>query len=324
MLTDKTGLYWKVKELAHNLGFADFGSANIGPVSEISRTGYMDSMDSGYFAGMEYLHKNVEKRFNPGLLVEGAATIMVFLAPYSLPDSFIPPKGVSQYALGEDYHKVIKGKLFTIMQMIGQECPNFNGRAFTDSAPVLEREWGVRAGLGFIGKNNFLISKNCGIKNFIGCIICNAEIPPTLEMEPGKANSNIGSCGECTLCLDACPTGALHLCHKIDARKCISYHTIENRNLANDIALGTVPDLSGQYFGCDRCLNACPWNSKNHPGWTGFHTNLELLQNASPEWWETLTQTEFKKIFKDSPLLRGGLEKIQTAILHGSKHKDNG
>ncbi len=324
MLTDRTGIYWKIKSLAHDLGFADFGAANIGPVSEISRTGYISSMESGYFAGMEYLHKNLEKRFNPALLVEGAATVLVFLAPYSLPDSFNPPKGVSQYALGEDYHKIIKGKLFTIMQMLDQECHNFNGRAFTDSAPVLEREWGVRAGLGFVGKNNFLISKSCGIKNFIGCIISNADIPSTLEMEPNRAASNHGSCGDCTRCLDACPTGALYCSHKIDARKCISYHTIENRNFAEDLASGAVPCLSGQYFGCDRCMNACPWNSRNQSGWTEFHTNLQLLQNASPEWWKALSETEFKKIFKDSPLLRGGLEKIQTAIQCGSKQKDNG
>lgn len=324
MMGDKTGLYWKIKALAAELGFADFGVARTGPVSDISRNGYISAMENGHFARMEYLHNNLEKRFNPFLLVEGATTIMVFLAPYSLPHNLTPPKGVSQYALGRDYHQTIKEKLFAIMQLMEKEYPNFQGRAFTDSAPVLEREWGVRAGLGFIGKNNFLISRSCGIKNFIGTIICNAEIPSTAEIEPEKAASNRGSCGECTRCLQSCPTGALCGKYRIDARKCISYHTIENRNIADDIALGKVPCIGEQYFGCDGCLDACPWNSRNLPGWKEFHTNLQLLQDANNLWWQSLSKQEFKKTFKDSPLLRGGLEHIQTTLKWISKDKDNG
>ena len=324
MLTDKTGLYWRIKNLAHNLGFADFGVALTGPVSDISRNGYISAMGNGHFARMEYLHNNLEKRFNPSLLVEGATTILVFLAPYSLPDNLTPPKGVSQYALGRDYHQAIKEKLFVVMRLLDTECPNFQGRAFTDSAPVLEREWGVRAGLGFVGKNNFLISKSCGIKNFIGTIICNAEIPSTAEMEPDKAASNRGSCGECTRCLQACPTGALCGKYRIDARKCISYHTIENRKLTEDLRQGTVPDTGEKYFGCDSCMNACPWNRRNLPGWKEFHTNLQLLQNADNKWWQSLSKQEFKKIFKDSPLQRSGLEHIQTTLKWISDNKDNG
>ena len=126
--------------------------------------------------GMNSLGRNIEKRFNPALLVEGARSVMVFLAPYSLPHNLSPVEGMAQYALGDDYHKVIKDKLFAIMDHLKEVYPNFQGRAFTDSAPVMEREWGVRAGLGWIGKNNFLISKSCGIKNLIGVIISNLHI----------------------------------------------------------------------------------------------------------------------------------------------------
>lgn len=321
---DRTGLYRKVKDLAAELGFADFGVAPAGPVPDSIRHNYLNSMENGNFAGMEYLHKNLEKRFNPCLLVEGAASILVFLAPFSLPDNNIPPQGVSQYALGKDYHKVIKDKLFTVMQMLKEEHPEFSGRAFTDSAPVLEREWGVQAGLGFIGKNNFLISRTCGIKNFIGCIICNLKLPATSEIEPDKKKENTGSCGECSRCLQACPTGALYHRNTLDARRCISYHTIENRNLKASIACGSVPATDGQYFGCDACMDACPWNSRNKQGWEEFHTNCTLLREADTNWWLSMPEGEFKAIFKESPLLRGGLENIQTALEWGKNCKKNG
>ena len=321
---DKTGLYWKIKALAQELGFADFGIAPAGEVSEISRNNYLHALEKGYFADMGYLHKNIEKRFDPCLMVEGAASVMVFLAPYSLPDSITPPQGVSNYALGKDYHKTIKDKLFILMRMLKDIHPDFAGRAFVDSAPVLERDWGVKAGLGFVGKNNFLISRSCGIKNFIGCIICNLTIPATRDMEPEKVQGNAGGCGECTRCLDACPTGALCNPYKMDARKCISYHTIENRNLKEDIANNVVPDMDGKYFGCDSCADACPWNSRNIPGWEEFHTNYTILEKADFSWWHTISEMEFKEIFTDSPLLRGGLENIQTSLEWGKKCKRNG
>lgn len=324
MLTQKGEIYDAVKALAKELGFADFGCAHTGPVSDISRTSYISAMEEGHFAGMKYLHNNLEKRFNPQHLVEGADSVLVFLAPFSLPDNLVPPKGISQYALGQDYHMVIKEKLYRIMEMLHSCVEGFCGRAFTDSAPVLEREWGVKAGLGFIGKNNFLISRNCGIKNFIGTIICNAGLPSTWEMEPQKAKSAAGSCGNCTKCLQACPSGALCREFSIDARKCISYHTIENRSLAEDIERGIVPEFGVQYYGCDSCMDACPWNSRNLPGWNEFHSNCSMLQSATNEWWATLTPAEFKENFKDSAMLRGGLTNIRTALEWGRNSLKNG
>ena len=316
-------LYRAIKAMAKELSFADFGSASAGPVSQLCRNSYNDALEKGHFAGMQYLNNNLEKRFNPTLLVEGATTVLVFLAPYSLPDNFTPPPGISQYALGKDYHTIIKGKLLKIMEFLAANCQDFQGRAFTDSAPVMEREWAVRAGLGFIGKNNFLISKSCGVKNFIGVIICNAPIPSTMEMEPQKRLKTCGECGECQRCLQGCPTGALCAPYTIDARKCISYHTIENRNLGASLENGEIASLHGKYFGCDNCSNACPWNSRSLPGWEEFRTHYEILWESGNEWWRKLSEEEFKKKFKDSPLLRGGLKNIRTALEWGNKRKEN-
>ena len=317
-------IYTLVKELAAKFRFADFGCAKAGEVSATVQSAYLHAHKEGHFASMHYLNNNIEKRFNPQLLVEGAQSVLVFLVPYSLPDNFPVPKGVAQYALGKDYHIVIKERLFAIMETLKERYPHFQGRAFTDSAPVMEREWGVRAGLGFVGKNNFLISKRCGIKNFIATIICNLDVATTDEMEPGKRDAATGQCGECRSCLAHCPTKALKDEYTMDCRRCISYHTIENRSLAQEAALGTLPPFGEQYFGCDNCLDACPWNSRNLPGWEEFHTNAVLLNEASEQWWEGLPNEEFKKIFKESPLTRGGLENIQTALAWGKKVKENG
>lgn len=324
MLTQKKEIYRAVMAMARELGFTDSGCAVAGPVTDYVQKAYLSAMDEGRFAGMEYLSRNLEKRFNPGLLVEGADTVLVFLAPFSLPQGTTAPEGVSQYALGADYHKIIKNKLFRIMEMLSSCISGFSGRAFTDSAPVLEREWGVKAGLGFIGKNNFLISRRCGVKNFIGTIICNAGLPPTVEMEPEKAASATGSCGECTRCIDACPGGALGSSYSVDAGRCISYHTIENRRLKEDIALGIVPAFGKRYYGCDACMDACPWNSRNLPGWKEFHTNLNILQEAGEEWWINISEEEFKEKFKDSAIMRGGLENIRTALEWGRNFRENG
>ena len=314
--------YWEIKSLAEDLGFADFGCAKAGPVPVSIQNNYLYAMNKGYFASMQYLNKNIEKRFNPCNLVEDAASVLVFLAPFSLPQNLTPPAGISQYALGEDYHTVIKGKLFKIMELLSSRYQNFKGRAFTDSAPVLEREWAVKAGLGFIGKNNFLISKKCGIKNFLATIICNLNLPQTDEMEPEKRWQTTASCGDCNRCLVACPTGALHKEFCIDAGKCISYHTIENRNLKEEILCSKVPHFNNRLFGCDSCLDACPWNSRNLSGWKEFHKNYEFLSNLEEDWWMNVSEMEFNSKFKDSPLSRGGLKNIQTALIWGKKEKN--
>lgn len=308
MLNEHKDRISMLSSLSKELGFADFGIARA-EVLAAEREHYLSSLGSGYFADMEYLFRNMEKRFNPQLLVEGAKSILVFLAPYGEPSG----NGVASYAQGEDYHKIIKDRLYIILTKLtdistGREKP-LRGRVFTDSAPILERAWAVKAGLGFIGKNNFLISRKAGIRTLIGIIITDIELPVT---SPGNDKKY---CGACTRCLEACPTGALCAPYRLDARKCISYQTIENKALPKLLIenKASFPPLHGRYFGCDACLDACPWNGKNYPGWPEFSTRRELFATATPQWWARLAENDFRTLFPDSPLLRSGLENIKAA-----------
>ncbi len=320
-----------IESLARELGFAAVGYA---PASELTDEvpRYMQALEMGHFAGLEYLKRNLEKRFNPQLLVEGAKSVLVFLVPYgkerdteyieiSLPANPDPPADtphqtpmqpqtflkqsisagktevtarykVAQYALGEDYHGVIKYKLNTVLERMKDADHSICGRVFVDTAPVLERAWAVQAGLGFIGKNNFFISREHGIRNFIGVIISNYEIPYKEEADGTSAAdpANMGNrerreslsgsekvkeigkkyCGNCTRCLDACPTGALCTPYTLDAGRCISYLTIEEKGSSTASNIGNASSRNGWIFGCDACMNACPWNSRNGKGWEEF------------------------------------------------------
>lgn len=313
---DHIQLYKQIEDLSIQLGFVDFGVAQAGNLAQ-EKEYYTKAMDRGYFASMSYLHRNLDKRFNPAQLVEGAQCVMVFLAPYSLPKNKNNTTGIAEYALGKDYHKVIKDKLFVIMEHIKQHYPSFNGRAFTDSAPILERAWAVRAGLGFIGQNNFLISPLSGIKNLIGVIVCNLPLPnkfslyPSLKESIDKAQRG---CKTCNKCLKACKNGSLIASYTLDARKCTSYLTIECKEIKEQINSQGIESFWGWYYGCDMCMNVCPWNGKNKEGWQEFRTNLDILEKADYNWWSNLSDPEFKEIFRDSPLLRGGKENILAAM----------
>ncbi len=296
-------IYLHIKAIASDLGFAATGYAPAARLDE-DAVKYNHALEQGYFADLNYLKRNIEKRENPSLLVEGARSVLVFLAPYGdsaiaarantieidfsgYPNSYeIPVSGykVAQYALGEDYHTVIKDKLNRILQYMKEADPLINGRVFVDTAPVLERAWAVRAGLGFIGKNNFLISREHGIRNFIGVIISNFEIPQNLFNECGVISADDWTelcskkyCGTCTRCLDACPTGALCRPYTLDANKCLSYLTIESKETSIETSIEMAGTRDGWIFGCDACMNACPWNSRNKKGWSEFEQKQKPL-----------------------------------------------
>ena len=295
-MKSSNNIFTSVKEIARDLGFAATGYADTSSLTEEIRR-YTQSMDKGYFAELNYLKRNIEKRENPQLLVEGAKSVLVFLAPYGTPtvhqgsrhlnsqesieinlstvnkEETIKYK-VAQYALGEDYHTIIKAKLNKILSHMQEMDKNIAGRVFVDTAPVLERAWAVQAGLGFIGKNNFLISREHGIRNFIGVIISNFS---TDSQNPHINNIIKKSCGNCTRCIEACPTGALCAPYTLDARKCISYLTIEDKEASMPLNLEMAQNRDGWIFGCDACMNACPWNSRNKEGWPEFQQKQNPL-----------------------------------------------
>lgn len=304
---DEQEIHNQIESLALQMGFSAYSSA---PAQELTedRDFFEKYLHEGMNADMEYLKRNIDKRFNPSLLLEGAKTILCFLASYKTDFEF--PRGaplIASYALGHDYHRVIKDKLHTIANLLKVHFPEMKYRAFTDSAPILERRWAQKAGLGFIGKNTMLINKNIGTKTFIGIIIADIELPYGREF--------IGNyCGSCRRCIEACPSGALLDEYLLDANKCISYHTIESKRLSDDN--DSKPDFSGYVFGCDICINACPWTRR------GDKTSIidfypDAIKNfETPERWLELEETAFGQIFADSPLQRAGLKKIKDNILN--------
>ena len=294
--TEQNKEIWElICRLAMEAGFADWGAVAAEEVSTEQKFYYNAREAAGYFAELDYLKRNCSKRFNPAQLVEGTKSIVLFLVPFGQEMEMGNPPYIAQYARGKDYHKVIKERLFTILATLKERFPEISGRPFVDSAPVLERYWAMRAGLGFIGKNNFLISPKCGIRNFICSLFLNVELPPPDAADRRERTQGLPSCGACRRCLDACPTGALEAPFVLNANKCTSYLTIEKRHIQQQVGgleahitdshslrqhrrynrmdllkeENAIP-VNGWLFGCDCCMNACPWNSKNISSWPEF------------------------------------------------------
>ncbi len=249
---------------------------------------------------MHYMENHFEKRVDPTLLVPEATTVISFLYNYYTPDKQADdaPK-ISMYAYGQDYHKVIKDKLYLLLEELKQSEGPFQARVFTDSAPVMERAWAARSGLGWIGKHTLLIHKQKGSYFFLGEIICNLAFVYDAPQED--------FCGTCTRCLDACPTQALEP-YRLDARKCISYATIELRNKP-------IPDLfSGKMrnyiFGCDICQDVCPWNRFSEPHNEPLFALLPAIKNNTAAAWKNMDKKSFDETFSQSPLSRAGHEGI--------------
>lgn len=255
---------------------------------------------------MQYMENNFDKRLDPRLLVDGAKTVISLMMNYfpQNPESYTSPLKVSKYAWNIDYHFVIKRKLFEITDELAKATGHFNYRVFTDSAPVLDRAWAVKAGIGWIGKNSMLISRKSGSFFFLAEIICDLE--PDYDMPFGGSY-----CGDCTLCIDSCPTGAISENKMIDSNKCISYLTIE---LKDEIENHFDGEYSDWIFGCDVCQDVCPWNKfslahsideyKPAGNWTSWTAGD----------WQMLDKPLFNEIFRDSPLQRAGYNKLKNSI----------
>lgn len=282
-----------IKKKARDLGFSFCG---------VSRAAFLEEeaprlenwLKKGYHGQMSYMENHFDKRLDPRLLVEGAQSVVSLLLNY-YPSELQNENSykISKYAYGEDYHFVIKDKLKNLMHFIHEEIGEVNGRVFVDSAPVLDKAWAAKSGLGWVGKNNNLINKGNGSFFFV------AELIIDLELEYDNATTN--HCGTCTACIDACPTQAIESPYIVNGSKCISYLTIE---LKDEIPTEFKDKLDDWMYGCDVCQDVCPWNRFSKP-------HNEPLFNPNPKWinydkndWKDLTQEVFQELFKKSAVKR--------------------
>ena len=296
---------WIIEE-AERLGFDACGIAQATALEEES-VHVEQWLESDCEGEMGYLTRNKEKRYDPRLLAEGTKSIVTVLYNY-FPKQALGDFGrfkIAKYAYGADYHDVLKRNMRQLLERIETQTGKLEGtRVFVDSAPVLDRAWAVRCGLGFIGKNTTLIQPKKGSFFFIGHLF----LPIELE-ETGRPLTN--RCGRCTKCLDACPTGALESPFHIDARKCISYLTIEYKGSLE----GYDPEtFNGWMYGCDICQDVCPYNRFALPNMEPEFQPSEQLMSMKDSDWKDLNQTDFETLFKHSAMKRAGFEGLKRNI----------
>jgi len=296
---------WIVTE-AESLGFDACGIARATALEKESA--HVEQwLESQHEGEMSYLNRNKEKRYDPRLLVEGTKSIVTVLYNYfpkqklSETDNF----KVAKYAYGTDYHDVLKKKLWLLLERIETRTGKLeNTRAFVDSAPVLDRAWAVKCGLGFIGKNTTLIHPKKGSFFFIGHLFLPLDLTET-----GQELTN--RCGRCTKCIEACPTGALEAPFRIDARKCISYLTIEYKGPLE----GQDPEKFHDWiYGCDICQDVCPYNRFSQPNSESEFQPSEKLLSMRKKDWKTLNQADFEALFMHSAVKRAGFEGLKRNI----------
>lgn len=293
-----------IKNQAKRLGFLGCGIAKAEFLEEEAPR-LEQWLQNGFQGEMQYMENHFDKRLDPTLLVDGAKSVIslsynYFPEEHQVADSY----KISKYAYGQDYHHVIKDKLRELLQVINDEIGEVSGRCFVDSAPVLERAWAEKSGLGWNGKHSLLIQKQQGSFFFLAELILDVELaydhPFTTD-----------HCGSCTKCIDACPTEAILPNNTVDGSKCISYLTIELR----DAIPASFTDKTADWmFGCDICQDVCPWNRFSKPHAEPlFSPNHELLQMAKGDW-EELTQETFRKVFKKSAVKRTKFTGLQRNI----------
>ena len=291
-----------VKQLADELGFEFCGIARAVKLDDDARR--LESwLSKGMHGSMTYMERYFELRIDPMKLVPGARSVITLLLNYfpKAGQSNDAPK-ISKYAYGKDYHDVIREKLNQFLEILKQQVGAIQGRGFVDSAPVLERSWAQRSGLGWIGKNGNLINKQAGSFFFIATLITDLDLIPD---DPFTKDF----CGTCTRCIDACPTDAILADKVVDGSKCISYFTIELKEML-------IPtEMQGRFdnwiFGCDICQDVCPWNRFANPTKEIEFTPLPGILDISTKEWEQMTEEKFKTMFRQSPLTRSKLKGLQ-------------
>ena len=292
-----------IKDEAIRLGFSHVGISKAGFLEEEAPR--LEMWLAGNMHGkMDYMERWFDKRLDPRLLVDGAKSVISLLLNYFPKE--VQPEGVpqiSKYAYGRDYHHVIKDKLRSLMDHIQTEIGEVNGRAFVDSAPVLDRAWAKKSGLGWIGKNSNLIHPRAGSFFFI------AELIVDIELEEDGPMKDY--CGTCNRCMEACPTQAIVEPFVVDGSRCISYFTIELKENIPESFKGSYADWA---FGCDICQDVCPWNRFSKPtGEQQFLPRGESITHTENDWME-MTEEVFRQQFGESPLLRAGLEKMKENV----------
>lgn len=283
-----------IKEKAEKFGFQSCG---------ISKSEFLEEeaprleswLKNNFHGEMKYMENHFDKRLNPGLLVDGAKSVISFSYNY-FPEEKIEGVDnfkISKYAYGEDYHEVIKEKLVLLVSELQEEIGDFGFRVFVDSAPVLEKAWARKSGIGWVGKNANLITKKRGSFYFLAEVICDLDLEYDVE--------TTDHCGTCRKCIEACPTQAIISDKIVDGSKCISYATIELKNEIPDYFDGKMDDW---IFGCDACQDVCPWNRFSAPTLEEkFAPNFQKLNFRKKEWIE-ITQEVFSEVFKKSAVKR--------------------
>jgi epoxyqueuosine reductase len=292
-----------IKAEAKRLGFLSCGISKAGFLEEEAPR--LESwLNKNQHGQMTYMENHFDKRLNPNLLVADSKSVVSLLLNYYPSDEQNNESyKISKYAYGQDYHFVIKEKLIELLDTIQTEIGAVSGRAFVDSAPVLDKAWAAKSGLGWIGKNSNLITQKVGSFYFI------AELIIDLELEYDHATTD--HCGTCTACIDACPTQAIVAPYVVDGSKCISYFTIELKDNLPQEMKGKFDDWM---FGCDICQDVCPWNKFSKPhNEPLFNTNSKLLSFTKKDW-EEITEDVFKKVFKNSAVKRTKFEGLKRNI----------
>jgi epoxyqueuosine reductase len=290
---NKVELTQYIKDEAKRLGFEYCGISKAQFLEEEAPR--LENWLNNNFQGkMQYMENYFDKRLDPRLLVDGAKSVISLLLNYfpSEKQNNDAPK-ISKYAYGNDYHDVIKSKCKTLLLSVQEKIGDFNGRCFVDSAPVMDKAWAAKSGLGWVGKNSNLINKKSGSFFFIAEIICDMDLVEDVAIKD--------YCGTCTSCIDACPTQAIVKPYVVDGSKCISYLTIE---LKENIPNSFQSQMDDWMFGCDVCQDVCPWNRFSKPHEEPLFNSQHGILDWDKKQWEEITEETFKKVFSKSAVKR--------------------
>ncbi len=294
----------RIKAKALELGCTGVGIARAGELTGEGKR-LEEWLSRGYHAGMAWMARNVERRIDPRVVLPGAKSVSALAVNYFTPARHSSAKGagkISRYAWGDDYHRIVLDRLTRLQDWIEQEFPGERALAYVDTGPLLEKALAARAGIGWQGKHSNVITRDRGSWVFLGEVVTTLDLPPDAPA--------VDHCGTCTLCIEACPTGAIVEPYLVDATRCLSYLTIEHR--------GEIPDpppYDGWIFGCDVCQDVCPWNTSfaspsPEPGFQPRPDNL----NPPLDTWEQMSKEEFRAKFAGSPVRRAKWEGLMRNI----------